>query len=351
MKKGQAKHVFPGGNTPKGFYSLYHEGLTGLNRIFILKGGPGVGKSTLMRELAELMLDSGYDTELWQCSSDNDSLDGVIVPALGIGIIDGTAPHTVDPRYPGAVDEIINLGDCWKEEMLTAGKDEIIKLTNNISDLFKNAYEHIAAAGQIYQAAVTDCGTDVQAQIRSLRAQIFGGNPAAARHLFSAAITPRGLVSYADSISDSCKSRYLLDGNPCAEIAPILSGIAVEAMDKGYKVELYHNCLAPETLDMVVIVDKGVAVIDNTLIHKNIIRRESDIIIDLQPPLPGINSTTTIAQELEKPLKEAFNLIMQAKKTHDKLEKYYIDSMDFAAVDKLKAALFQKISSIASKQA
>ena len=351
MEKGQAKHVFPGGNTPKGFYSLYHEGLTGLNRIFILKGGPGVGKSTLMRELAELMLDNGYDTELWQCSSDNDSLDGVVVPALGIGIIDGTAPHTVDPRYPGAVDEIINLGDCWREEMLTNDKDKIIKLTNDISALFKNAYMHIAEAGKIYQKSATGCGTDIQAQIRSLRSRIFGGNIASARHLFSAAITPRGLVSYADSISNACKNRYLLGGNPCAEIAPILSGIAVEAMDKGYKTELYHNCLAPESLDMVVIIDKSTAIIDNTLIHKNLIRRESDIIIDLQPPLPGTDSTKTVAQELEKPLKEAFTLIMQAKRTHDELEKYYIDSMDFTAVDKLKAALFKKISSIISKQA
>ena len=65
MRQGKAKYLFPGNNTPKGFISHYHEGLRGMQQIFILKGGPGVGKSTLMRKIGTAMLERGYDCLLY----------------------------------------------------------------------------------------------------------------------------------------------------------------------------------------------------------------------------------------------------------------------------------------------
>ena len=58
MLNNKARHMFPGGNTYKGFYSYYDYILPQekANKIIILKGGPGVGKSTFMRHIAEDML-------------------------------------------------------------------------------------------------------------------------------------------------------------------------------------------------------------------------------------------------------------------------------------------------------
>ncbi|AOT68579.1 ATPase [Geosporobacter ferrireducens] len=93
-KKGKIKRVFPGGNTAKGFYS-YYDNIIGkeANQLFIIKGGPGVGKSSFMKKIGYEMIEKGYDVEFHQCSSDNGSLDGVVVPALKVAIIDGTAPQ------------------------------------------------------------------------------------------------------------------------------------------------------------------------------------------------------------------------------------------------------------------
>ena len=44
--KGKAKTVFPGNNSSRGFYSYYESGLSGMEHIYILKGGPGTGKSS-----------------------------------------------------------------------------------------------------------------------------------------------------------------------------------------------------------------------------------------------------------------------------------------------------------------
>lgn len=55
--------------------------------------------------------------EYFYCSSDTDSLDGIASPSLKVAAIDGTAPHVIEPDYPGVYDEIINLEDFWDERM------------------------------------------------------------------------------------------------------------------------------------------------------------------------------------------------------------------------------------------
>ncbi len=95
-KRGKVKRVFPGGNTAVGFYSFYDYIITpDATRILVIKGGPGVGKSTFMRRIADEMVERGFDVELHHCSSDNSSLDGVVIPQIGVALIDGTAPHRV----------------------------------------------------------------------------------------------------------------------------------------------------------------------------------------------------------------------------------------------------------------
>ncbi len=106
------KRMFPGGNTSEGFVSYYDYIIENdANRIFVVKGGPGTGKSSMMKKVAKEMLERGYDVEYHHCSSDNNSIDGIVIPQLKVAMIDGTAPHVVDPKHPGAVDEIIHLGD------------------------------------------------------------------------------------------------------------------------------------------------------------------------------------------------------------------------------------------------
>lgn len=95
-KKGRLKKMFPGGNTCRGFYSFYdHIIEPDATHIFVIKGGPGVGKSTFMRKTGEELLTRGFDVEFHCCSSDNNSLDGIVVPAIKVALIDGTAPHRV----------------------------------------------------------------------------------------------------------------------------------------------------------------------------------------------------------------------------------------------------------------
>jgi MoxR-like ATPase len=76
------RHMFPGNNTSRGFYSYYPYIVpySAAEHIYILKGGPGVGKSTFMRRIAEKAALLDFDIEFMHCSSDPDSLDAVFIP-------------------------------------------------------------------------------------------------------------------------------------------------------------------------------------------------------------------------------------------------------------------------------
>ena len=90
---------FLGANAPGGFCSLYPELLPpdAARAIYILKGGPGCGKSTLMKRVADRLEEAGLEAEYILCSGDPDSLDAVVFPRAGAAIVDGTAPHAAAP--------------------------------------------------------------------------------------------------------------------------------------------------------------------------------------------------------------------------------------------------------------
>ena len=48
-----------------------------------------------MKKIGEQFLHMGYNLEFMHCSSDSESLDGIVIPAKKVALLDGTAPHVV----------------------------------------------------------------------------------------------------------------------------------------------------------------------------------------------------------------------------------------------------------------
>lgn len=96
MTQAEGKiQYFLGANSAQGFVSLYHELLDerDATALYVLKGGAGCGKSTLMKKVGEEMERQGFDVEYVLCSGDPDSLDAILIPEKAVAIMDGTAPH------------------------------------------------------------------------------------------------------------------------------------------------------------------------------------------------------------------------------------------------------------------
>ena len=144
-------NYFAAANGYEGFRSYFDSVFNqkAYNRLYVLKGGPGTGKSSLMKRICSVFAKKDCSCEVIRCSSDPDSLDGLIIKKNGkkIGILDGTAPHETDAKIPGAVDEIVNLGTAWSTEELIKNRENIEKINLRKSHHYRSAYEYLSLAG------------------------------------------------------------------------------------------------------------------------------------------------------------------------------------------------------------
>ena len=145
---GKTIRTFLGANTPNGFFSYYEPFIEG-KKAYIIKGGPGTGKSSFMKKVAAEAVNRNYFTEYAYCSSDYESLDGVFVPDLNLILADGTPPHILEPAVPGVLGGIINLSGFWNEKKLEASAEDILDLKKRISASFARCYSYLSAAGSI----------------------------------------------------------------------------------------------------------------------------------------------------------------------------------------------------------
>ncbi len=350
--------MFPGGNTSKGFFSFYSYIIRqeDAKRLFILKGGPGTGKSTFMKKTAAELLDRGYDVEYMHCSSDNSSLDGIVIPAIGVAMIDGTAPHVVDPKNPGVVDEIINLGDYWSEAGMLKHRQKVLGVNKEIGSLFARAYRYLKAARQIYDDSAFLYGRAMdEAQINILAKsyidELLSGAPLSNttgydRRLFASAITPDGLKNYLDDLL-TISNVYVLEGFPGAGTDKLLEKLKSAALERGFSTEAYYCALDPEKLEHLVIpaLDAGfttqnkyhstdVCAVRNEDFHRML----NEAILETSKTELEFNE-----EEFNKLLDKAEKIIHGAKAFHDELESCYIPYMDFAAVQKLWEKTMERI--------
>jgi len=347
MPKGRVRNMFPGGNTSKGFFSYYHYIISEdeANRVFVLKGGPGVGKSSFMKKVSDVMTKRGYDVEHMHCSSDKHSLDGVVIPDIGVALLDGTAPHVVDPKCPGVIDEIINLGDFWNEDALRGNREKIVRIKNEISGLFARAYRYLAAALCIYEDSAALYGPAVDEAKESILAheligELLEGIPLPAetgreRRMFASAITPDGLVNYLDDlmIADNI---YKLEGFPGAGTEKLLEKLKAAALERGLRAEAYYCAFNPLKLEHLIIPDLNTAFTTVNRYHSTdaCSLREIDFSECLNDRLTLTNRSEIAYNQarFDALLNKAVGLIHSAKGLHDELEAYYIPAMDFKGV-------------------
>lgn len=344
----RARHMFAGGNTCLGFFSYYHHILPQeeAEKIYVIKGGPGVGKSTFMKKVAHAMMDRGFDVEFMHCSSDSDSLDGVVVRDLKTFLVDGTAPHIIDPKYPGAVDEILNFGAFWNEEEIKKHRKEILSISREISRLFARAYHYLHAAFEVYQdsASFFNKALDkikLSRLIADLEEELFAGKDGEEgegreRSLFASAITPSGYVNYLNTLLD-VSTVYVIKGDMGAGEELLLERLRDTALSKGFDVEGFYCALNPHKLEHLIIPGLDAAVTtSNTYHHAEV---PSARIIDMME-LMDRKLLEQYRGELEEN-RQAFDGLMatalasirRAKENHDALEQFYIPYMDFKAMD------------------
>ena len=337
---------FAGANTRFGFRSLFDEIFKSTERIFILKGSSGCGKSTFMKRIAREATERNIGFDLIRCSADPGSLDGIMIPSLHLAVADGTAPHLMDVKYPCVRESIINLGQFWEEKELLPYRTEIMGLTDLKSCHYKNAYRALSAAGvvdSLFDEILTDC-IDVK-RLDSFAfkfAERTFGRIGEQKKVFATAFTSRGEA--AANLLKKVKTLYTVSGKAGRFFMSALRQIATE---KGFEAVIGLNWCDPKYTDLIYIPEKDALITSLTVSPCEICEKTHSVTTARFVRDSRLNSVKNRLKGLEKLkkrlLEEAKAELSDAKETHDEIEEIYIPAMDFDAMDKFTDSFLKNI--------
>lgn len=301
---------FLAANSGQGFYSLYDGFPDETQFLHIIKGGPGTGKSGFMRSIRAAAEARGLDTVSILCSGDPDSLDGLLIPALGQAWVDGTAPHVREPKLFGADADYVNLGRFCRLPLREEDRRRALALNGEYKEHYGTAYRLLSAAAALEQSEELRDAAVMQEEIGRAQALLDAtpdrAGEARRERRFLSAISCRGLFSLSGTVNLLCKQHYYLRGG-----SAVLEEAARRAGKKCARVILCPNPLQPRRLEAVLLPELGMAFFSSPA------------------PLPVPEGERARSRDA---LLRAVEELAAAKALHDKLEAVYRPYMDFAAL-------------------
>ncbi len=301
-----------------------------------------------MKRVGEYLAGKGKDVELIHCSSDPNSLDGVVCTDIGFAIIDATAPHTIDPCYPGAVESVLSLYHLLNEDHLLKYKNNIIELFDKNACFHERSTRYLNSAGSLMQDSIRVFGFCIDAvkldkfcnrfAARKLKAK--KGEKGTEQLRVLSAVTPYGIVFYGDTVVEMAKNIVVLDDDIGFVSKQILAHLRTDALEKGYDI---YSCYCPmfpyDKLDHIIIPELSLAFVTKNR-HIEYDYGEAEVIRSNRFVHPErykerkkrLKFNRVIIDEL---LAQSMVMLKNAKDIHDQIETYYIDAMDFERLDEM----------------
>ncbi|MGI5959951.1 MAG: hypothetical protein ACOX60_11150 [Massiliimalia sp.] len=353
---------FLGANSENGFVSHFSQlqDPKSEQKLYLLKGGPGTGKSSLMKRLAAQLEQQANEvyTERIHCSSDPDSLDGVMFQNGRCVVLDATRPHPLEPIYAGAMETMVNLLEHVDDAKLEESRQEIVEVSGAISSYHKKFCELLRCANTLLDAnrRLILPYVDMEkirrtAQRIAKREFRIGKNhiPGKEQVRLLSAFTPKGLITYESTVTTLCRNRYFIsdEHRVCAPV--LLQFLRQELKEREIG---YYLCYSPfrpgDEIDHILIPE-----LDLAFLTVNKYEPMSSI-----TPTRSIHAVRFLNQEILRAkkqrlsfyrktaaevLQEGIFTLEKAKEAHDALECFYLPCVDFSGIDQLSEMLLNKI--------
>lgn len=345
MQTQQVTHFFLGANSADGFYSLY-DGLVDQERgefLWVIKGGPGCGKSSFMKKLGAAAELAGQEVEYIHCSGDPDSLDAVRFPELGIAYVDGTAPHIMEPKYPAASGLYLDLGAFYAAGKLENRLADMVKLGQRYRAQYACIYDALAAAAAMEPQHLP--GLYLPGEKKSVENRALAcihrecgrrtGEKGRCTRRFLSAISCKGTIFRDDSLLQLCPRVYLLE-DMCGLADSYLAAAERAALERGQEILLCLDPLCPQRREALLFPELGLAFLADRGRHPAdmpIYRRiHLDAMVDPER-LRALRGRLRERARLSAALRrDAEMLLAEAKAMHDDLERFYNPHVDFDGI-------------------
>lgn len=343
---------FLGANTASGFRSLYGGFCRGDgDYLRIVKGGPGTGKSGFMRAIGRACALRGYDVEYVRCSGDPASLDGVYIPALRLGWVDGTAPHTAEPVIFGVDSDYVNLGRFCRTPLSPADAARAAQLSTEYKEQYTRAYALLAAGAQL-ERALTPPPPEEKAAERARqtlcalveRMTLPEGGTGLLSRRFGGAVSCEGLLRDDSGIA-ACKLIYCCEDG-CGLASGALAAARDAALARGLRVVEYLSALDGETTEAVLLPGLSAAFVRAVPEGASVRRVALDRLCGSLDEIKARRRALRAARrESARCAEAACGVLAEAKALHDALEAVYRPYMDFPSLDAFTAKEIARVLS------
>ncbi len=348
---------FLGANTAQGFVSLYDDlaDPEGGDSVWYIKGGPGNGKSTFMKTIADAAEAAGRTVERFPCSGDPDSLDGIYIREDRVAYVDATSPHVQEPSLPGAAGQYLDLSRFYRPG-LSARREEIGQHFRLYREQYARCYELLRAAALCAPENTPGLVDGALRKAVSARARetsdrlLLPGDGGRERRRFLSALTCQGPVTFQETVQ--AYGRICILDNVLGLADPFLKTIREECRGKGVPVILCPDPLRPDLLEAVLLPSQDLAFVTGKkgLPRPGPVWRHFrlDAMADdaaLRDRKTALRACSMLRAGL---LQQAEEALKNAKRFHDALEELYHPYVDFKGVSALcrehRAALGYSLS-------
>ena len=319
-------------------------------QLYLIKSGPGCGKSTLMRRIADR---ADEPLERIHCSSDPDSLDGVILSRRPAAVLDATPPHAMEPACPGACEQVVGLYHSMDTRRLRADREKILRQSLRCKGLQERAANYIASAARLLADSRCTAGfsTDfakVRAYAQRLAVRYLPKAQAAGveQVRLLSAVTPKGLLTFYDTVPALADTIVVFHDEYGASSSLLMDALRQQALERGCRI-IRCPCPLGGGTQHLFIPALRLAFLTSNSWHpmefegqKNIHCSRFEDKAMLRCRKKRLRFNRRAAAEL---LAQASAMQREAKASHDQLERLYGAAIDFAKVNAAGDALLQEL--------
>jgi len=256
---GQKTEYFLSSHSGRGIVTYSKDVLHNMKSQILLKGATDQVRSRIIRNLGIELIDRGYDVEVIHGIFNPNNLEGIIIPRLSLTLVSAE-------KHLGAVaiKSLVNLDETRDYEKYLVYKSKINDLFEQMNVNHELALEELQQLLLAFEQKCKEGSEFEKGQALYISENIlntlFDLDDGRMNHRFGQCLTSRGLIDYYPQLLKKCNLKYYLNGISQKHGSGFLEMVAREAVLKGQIVDVYHNCLDPNLIELLILPEVDLAI-------------------------------------------------------------------------------------------